>query len=128
VSGVLVAGKGSLTRCLGWPLARLMGNDLPGWPQPARLFVAAVASVLIAAAVVEAWHSPHRRPAYRIVATAAGVLLLVEIGAGAVILAAGFTIPLSVISVAAAARAVEPARGARRVERPGFGLRDAPPN
>jgi cytochrome c oxidase assembly protein subunit 15 len=103
VSGVLVAGSGSLTRCLGWPLVRFMSNDLPGWPQAARLLMAAVASVLIVALVASAWRPPRRRTAYRIVATAAGVLLLVEIGAGALMLATGFAIPPLALSVAAAA-------------------------
>jgi cytochrome c oxidase assembly protein subunit 15 len=103
VSGVLVAGKGSLTRCLGWPLARLLDYDLPGWPQAARLLVTVVASVLIAALVVGAWRTPRRRLAFRGVATAAGALLLVGILAGALMLAAGFTILLLAISVAAAA-------------------------
>jgi cytochrome c oxidase assembly protein subunit 15 len=103
VSGVLVAGSGSLTRCLGWPLARLMDYDLPGWPQAARLIVAALASVLILAVVVGAWHTPRKCPAYRTVATVAGALLLVEIGAGALMLAAGVTIALLAVSVASAA-------------------------
>ena len=103
VSGVLVAGKGSLTRCLGWPMGRMMSNDLPGWPQAARLLMAVVASVLIIAVVVAAWRAPHRSAAYRTVATAAGVLLLVEIGAGALMLAGGFAISLLAVSVAAAA-------------------------
>jgi cytochrome c oxidase assembly protein subunit 15 len=103
VSGVLVAGKGSLTRCLGWPMARIMPNDLPGWPQAARPLVAGVASVLILALVVNAWRTQRRSAAYRAVATAAGVVLLVEVVAGALMLTAGFAIPLLVISVAAAA-------------------------
>jgi cytochrome c oxidase assembly protein subunit 15 len=103
VGGVLVAGKGSLTRCLGWPMARFMDYDLPGWPQAARLFMAALAGVLIVALVVDAWRTQHRRAAYRAVATAAGALLLVEIGAGALMLAAGFSIAPLAVSVAAAA-------------------------
>ena len=103
VGGVLVAGKGSLTRCLGWPMARFMDYDLPGWPQAARLFMAALAGVLIVALVVDAWRTQRRRTAYRIVATAAGVLLLVEIIAGVLMLAAGFSIAPLAVSVAAAA-------------------------
>jgi cytochrome c oxidase assembly protein subunit 15 len=103
VSGVLVAGSGSLTRCLGWPMVRFLSNDLPGWPQVARLLMAALASVLSVALVAHAWRTQRRRVAHRIVASAAGVLLLVEIVAGVLMLAGGFTIPLLVLSVAAAA-------------------------
>jgi heme a synthase len=103
VSGVLVAGAGSLTRCLGWPMWGILSNDLPGWPQAARLLVAVSASVLIVAVVVQAWHTQRMHVAQRRVATAAGVLFLVEMAAGVLMLASGFAILLLVIAVAAVA-------------------------
>jgi cytochrome c oxidase assembly protein subunit 15 len=103
VSGVLVAGKGSLTRCLGWPMWRLMGNDLPGWPQAARLLMAGVASALIVAVVIHTWSRRRTRVALPRAAMAVGVLFLAEMVAGVVMLAGGFTIPLLAIYVAAAA-------------------------
>jgi cytochrome c oxidase assembly protein subunit 15 len=103
VSGVLVAGAGSLTRCLGWPLWGILSNDLPGWPQVARLLVAAAASVLIVAVVVQAWRTEHANAALRGVAAAAGVLFVVEMAAGVLMLAGGLTMVLLAIAVAAAA-------------------------
>jgi cytochrome c oxidase assembly protein subunit 15 len=103
VSAVLVAGKGSLTRCLGWPLWHVMSNDLPGWPQQARLLLAAVAGVLIAAVVVEAWRTQRRIAGLVGIATAAGALFLVEMAAGLLMLAGGYTIVLLVVAAATAA-------------------------
>jgi heme A synthase len=84
-------------------MARLMDYDLPGWPQAARLLGATLASVLILALVVNVWRTQRGRAALRGVATAAGVLLLVEILAGVQLLAVGFTILPLAVSVAAAA-------------------------
>jgi cytochrome c oxidase assembly protein subunit 15 len=102
VSGVLVAGSGSLTRCLGWPLLHITPNDLPDWPQAARLLVVVLASFLILAVVVGAWRSRPPR-AYRVIATAAGTLLLVEIAAKEMMGVAGYSIAPLAVSVAAAA-------------------------
>ena len=52
VSGILVAGRGSLTRCVGWPFWRLIPDDTAGWPQVVRLALAAVTVLLIAWLVV----------------------------------------------------------------------------
>jgi cytochrome c oxidase assembly protein subunit 15 len=102
VSGILVAGKGSLTRCLGWPMWGIMSNDLPGWPQGVRLLVAGAAAVLISAAIVQAWQLQGRRVVLRRVAAATGALFLAEMAAGGIMLAGGFTIALLAIYAAAA--------------------------
>ena len=52
VSGILVAGRGSLTRCVGWPFWRLIPDDTAGWPQVVRLALAAVTVLLIVWLVV----------------------------------------------------------------------------
>ena len=67
VSGILVAGHGSLTRCVGWPFWRLIPDDTAGWPQVARLGLAAVTALLIAWLVVRAWRGQpaHHGPASR---------------------------------------------------------------
>ncbi len=98
VSGVLVAGKGSLTRCLGWPMWRLLPDDLAGWPQIARLALAAVAAVLVLAVTVQAWRSGRRRAA-----AAAGAAFLAEMATSVLLLTAGTSPLLLVIHVAAAA-------------------------
>jgi heme a synthase len=49
VGGILVAGEGSLTRCLSWPIWRILPVDLPGWPQVARLAVSVGAALLLVA-------------------------------------------------------------------------------
>jgi cytochrome c oxidase assembly protein subunit 15 len=103
VSAVLVAGTGSLTRCLGWPLWHVLGGDLPGWPQPARLVAAGVAGVFIAAVVVESWRPRAGHASLRRVATAAGALFLVEMASGVLMLAGGYSIPLLAVAAAAAA-------------------------
>jgi heme a synthase len=103
VSAVLVAGKGSLTRCLGWPLWRTLSYDLPGWPQAVRLLLAGAASVLIVAVVVQVWRTRRGQSALVRTASAAGALFLVEMAAGILVLALGTTILLLAIAAAAAA-------------------------
>jgi cytochrome c oxidase assembly protein subunit 15 len=102
VSGVLVAGKGSLTRCLGWPMWRLLPDDLPGWPQVVRLCLSVVAALLIVAVVLQAWRAKHPQGAQRLVATAAGAAFLVEMAVSVLMLAGGTSPVLLVIHVAAA--------------------------
>lgn len=103
VSGVLVAGRGSLTRCLGWPMWRLAGNDLPGWPQAARLLMAGVASVLIVVVVIHVRSRERKHLPLLRTAAAVGVLFLAEMTAGVLMLVGGFTILLLAIYVAVAA-------------------------
>ena len=103
VSGVLVAGKGSLTRCLGWPMWRELAMDLPGWPQAVRRLLAVMASLLIVVAVVQAWRTQRRHKGLQFVATVVGFLFLVEITLGALMLVVDVTIFMLVIYVATAA-------------------------
>jgi len=85
VSCVLVARPGSVTRCLNWPgFAGLsIPKDVFGWLQLTRLGLAYLASLLIAALVVQAWRTQRRRTAIVRNATAVGGLLLVSTIVGA---------------------------------------------
>ena len=101
VGGILVAGSGSMTRCLSWPIWRILPADLAGWPQIVRLIVAAVAALLVAAliamAVREGGAGGVRRPAF-----VAAIAFLVEMLAGGVMMTSGASPLLAVIYVAAA--------------------------
>jgi cytochrome c oxidase assembly protein subunit 15 len=103
VSGVLVAGKGSLTRCLGWPLWRALAIDLPGWPQLVRLVLASVAGLLVIAVVVQAWRTQRRSQGIMVVANVVGLLFLLEMLLGALMLGGNITFFMLIIYVAAAA-------------------------
>jgi cytochrome c oxidase assembly protein subunit 15 len=103
VSSVLVAGEGSLTRCLGWPMWRLMSIDLPGWAQPVRLIAAGVTGVSILAVVVQAWRTQRRQPAISRVAAAAGLLFALEMLIGAIMLAGATSMSMLIAYVATAA-------------------------
>ncbi len=89
VSGILVAGKGSVTRCMGWPMSSGIAIDVPGWPQQARLALAGVAAVLVLSAVIQSWRAPGTPPTLKRVALATGVAFLVEMAAGLMMLALG---------------------------------------
>lgn len=104
VSAVLVAESGSLTRCLGWPLYNepLALVDLRGWLLLTRRMIAGVASVLILAAVVQAWRTQRTNTPILRAATSAGILFLLEIIVGVMMLTSGFVTILLVIYVAAA--------------------------
>jgi len=101
VSGVLVAGKGSLTRCVGWPFWRLLPNDVAGWPQVARLGLAAVTALLIAVLVVRALRTQRVRASQRRAATLAGLAFLAEMAVGVIMLTSGSTMLLLMAYVAA---------------------------
>jgi cytochrome c oxidase assembly protein subunit 15 len=98
VSGILVAGRGSLTRCVGWPFWRLIPTDAAGWPQVARLGLAAAIAILLVALVMHAWQAP---AAQRRMATLAGLAFLIEMAVGAVMLTGGSTLFLLMLYVAA---------------------------
>lgn len=54
VSAIFAAGRGSYTRCMGWPVWRRVGADLHPWLQDARLGTGVVAGVLVVATAVVA--------------------------------------------------------------------------
>ena len=103
VSGILVAGEGSLTRCVGWPMWRALTVDLPGWPQIVRQLLAALASLLILATVVQTWRIQPRHKGILAVATAVGLLFLVEMALGVLMLQIDVTIFMLVVYVVTAA-------------------------
>ena len=76
VSGILVAGPGSLTRCVGWPFWRLLPDDVAGWPQVVRLGLAAVTALLIVWLVVQTWRAQPVHTAQRRAAIVAGLAFL----------------------------------------------------
>jgi len=101
VSGILVAGKGSLTRCVGWPFWRLLPDDASGWPQMARLGLAAVTALLIVWLVVRVLRTHPLSAAQRLAATLAGLAFLLEMVVGVIMLTSGSTMLLLMTYVAA---------------------------
>jgi heme A synthase len=104
VSGVLVASDGSPVRCLSWPLyGGGMDPGARGWWQLARRVVGAGTAIMILALVVEAWRRPRRKGTVRHVASALGLLLLVEFAVGALVVLYGAAPLLQVAYVTIAA-------------------------
>jgi cytochrome c oxidase assembly protein subunit 15 len=101
VSGILVAGRGSLTRCVGWPFWRLIPDDLAGGPQVVRLLLAAIAVLLIAWLVVCTWRAQPAHTAQRRTALVAGLAFLIEMAVGMVMQTSGSTMLLLMAYVAA---------------------------
>jgi heme a synthase len=91
VSGILVAGAGSLTRCVGWPFWRLIPDDVAGGPQVARLALAVVTVLLIAWLVVRTLRSRPARAAQRRTAVVAGLAFLIEMAVGLIMQTSGST-------------------------------------
>ena len=101
VSGILVAGPGSLTRCVGWPFWRIMPDDVAGWPQVARLGLSALIALLIIVLVAHVWRDRQVPPAHRRATTLAGLAFLLEMAVGVIMLASGSTMFLLITYVAA---------------------------
>lgn len=101
VGGILVAGAGSLTRCLSWPIWRILPTDLTGWPQVLRLTVAVVAALLVLALLVQAWRS-QTIPGLRRPALVGLLAFLLEMAVGLLMMTGGATPFLAVVYVAAA--------------------------
>jgi cytochrome c oxidase assembly protein subunit 15 len=104
VTGVLVAGPGSVVRCLGWPLYGMNdAAEVGGVLSAVRRAAGIVAGGLIVALVVEAWHRYRSGAAILGAATALGILAALEASVGLLIAVRGFSMALGVVYVAAAA-------------------------
>lgn len=101
VSGVLVAGAGSLTRCLGWPLWRVLPDDLSAGGQVARLVLSAVAGALIIALVIRARRAAGDRLLRR-AATVLAAAFVFEVALIVALLTVGTSPYLLVVYVATA--------------------------
>lgn len=78
VLGILTAGTGSYTRCMGWPIWRIIDSDQAVGLQWVRIGLAAIATLLIFGAAWTAWGRADLRP---IAATLVG-LWVVELAVG----------------------------------------------
>ncbi|RPJ56288.1 MAG: hypothetical protein EHM24_30570, partial [Acidobacteria bacterium] len=104
VTGVLVAGPGSVVRCLGWPLYGIEGAAEVGSALAlVRRAAGVVAGALIAALVVQAWRRCRSDAAILRAVTALAILAGLEAAAGLLIAVRGFAMALGVVYVAAAA-------------------------
>lgn len=88
--GILVAGEGSYTRCMGWPLLSLLSYDGHAWWQVVRLALAAGAVLTL---VATAWASGWRD---RLVWLALGAVA-VELVVGVALLARGISPALAAL-------------------------------
>jgi cytochrome c oxidase assembly protein subunit 15 len=104
VSGVLVADKGSMARCLGWPLYSGGAErvDLLDWLQMGRRLLGGLTSILIVAVVVQAWRTQPKQAPIVSIATAMGVLFLAETLVGALIATRDVPVLLLMLYVAMA--------------------------
>jgi len=62
VAGIFAAGTGSYTRCMGWPIWRLVDGDLHPWLQGVRLGLAGLGAVLVVSTAVIAMRTERLRP------------------------------------------------------------------
>jgi cytochrome c oxidase assembly protein subunit 15 len=62
VAGLFAAGKGSFTRCLGWPLWQIVDGDRYPWLQWVRIASALFAAALVVATAVTASRHERLRP------------------------------------------------------------------
>jgi hypothetical protein len=105
VSGVLVAGKGSITRCLGWPLYSLIlfQVDALDWLNITRLVLAGIGILLVTAVVVQAWRTQRQRRFVFRAALIMGGTFLLEMVVGGLVLASGLNVYLLILYTAVAA-------------------------
>lgn len=83
--GIVVAGKGSFTAVVGWPMWRLVNQDGAIWLQVLRMVLAAGIVVSMVLLTRRAWHLPTVRP----VMVTMLVLCAVEFGLGQVLAVEG---------------------------------------
>ena len=61
VTGILAAGRGSYTRCMGWPIWHRIDSDLHPWLQDLRLGLAGLGAVIVVTTAVVAVRSERLR-------------------------------------------------------------------
>jgi cytochrome c oxidase assembly protein subunit 15 len=107
VSGILVADKGSMARCLGWPLytgasARV---DLLDWLQMGRRMLGGLTSIMAVAVLVQAWRTQRRHAFIVFIATVIAILFLAETLVGTLIATGDVPIWVLMVYVAMAVAA-----------------------
>ncbi len=105
VSGVLVAGKSSITACLGWPVysARLGLVDGHAFGNTLRIILSVVGAGLVVGVVVLAWSKSFERPEIFRIARWVGLAFLLEAVVQALMLFFGYKTPLLVVYTVTAA-------------------------
>jgi heme A synthase len=105
VSGILVAGKNSISACLGWPIysQQLFQMDTLGAGNIIRLLLSAIGILLIVIMLIQIWRTRRSRPvifrnAYWVLA-----VLLLEFLVQILLLAIGFKTSLLVVYTVTAA-------------------------
>jgi heme a synthase len=98
ISGILVAGKNSITACLGWPIysSQLFQVDSLGIANILRLAFSVIGIVLIIVTLVQIWHSRQEHPAVFGMARWVLAAFLLEALLQVLLLIFGFKIPLLV--------------------------------
>lgn len=96
VTSIFVAGPGSLTRCVSWPVWELIEIDGDAGPQWVRLGLASIAVVVSAFVVVVAM----KRPETRVIGAVVAVLMVVELAMGFTVLRSGADLPTKAVYAA----------------------------
>lgn len=105
VSGILVAGKGSITGCLGWPIyswsllqsdGHLIGNLV-------RLVLSAAGIMIILIALIIAWRDRKKHPAIFSIARWLSLALVLEVIFQGLLLVFGLLQPLLIVYTVVAA-------------------------
>jgi protoheme IX farnesyltransferase len=105
VSGALVAGSGSETACVGWPLCNgmLFPVTLQGWIQMAHRFIVGFSSLLVLVMAIMAWRRQRSQTAILAAATVMGLFFLAQAFVGAINTTQGFPVFTEALHVATAA-------------------------
>ncbi len=105
VSGILVAGKGSITSCLGWPIYNLQQVRLDGLTPGnlLRLVMSAAAVGLLVAVVLQAWRKRNEQKDIFRIARWLGLAIILETLLQVLIQALGLLIPLLLMYTVVAA-------------------------
>jgi cytochrome c oxidase assembly protein subunit 15 len=92
-TGLFAAGAGSVTRCLGWPLWRMVNTDLYPWLQGLRLGMVVLATALVAGTAAAAV----RQTGLRLWGIGIAALLVAELLIGFSIRGGGFGIVVAAV-------------------------------